>query len=204
MLNLLVFDFDGTIVDSKKVIYRSVKKVLRKYIVKIPKDLPNKLGDKPLRKLLLEFGFSKENSIRIAKEVKLDYIENVSKIKAVKGLNSIRNIKIRKILLTNNSLEYVKAVLKNTGIDFFDEVHTGDYFENKIDEFNKIVRKGGFSKKEILYVGDKPIDVKVARKVGCKVVIMANKASWSTKSEIKRAKPDFILKDLREIAKIVL
>ena len=56
---------------------------------------------------------------------------------------------------------------------------------------------------EVIYVGDRPVDIKLARKVGCKVVVVSNKSSWSTKEDLLENDPNFIIGDLKELKKLI-
>jgi len=51
MIKLVVFDFDGTLADTKSVVFSAIKNTLSKYKYKIPKNLMEtmRVGDRSIK-----------------------------------------------------------------------------------------------------------------------------------------------------------
>ena len=203
MINLIVFDFDGTLVDTWKVVERAIKKSVGKFGYKVSREFLDVLGNWSIEETLERF-LDKNKHIR---EIVLDFVEkkeeNFEKVKAVKNLDAIRKIKQKKIILSNNVSSFIRKVLSNLKVDFFDEVYGADKFKSKEDKFRKIIKKDRLKPSEVVYVGDKPVDVLLARDIGCICVAISQKASWSSRKELLDANPDFLINDLKELEKIV-
>ena len=67
----------------------------------------------------------------------------------------------------------------------------------------KIFEKMKIRPVEAIYIGDRFSDVDYAREAGCYAVAIHNDCSWSTKSAILKEKPDFIIKDFKDLKRIV-
>ena len=97
----------------------------------------------------------------------------------------------------------MQNVLEKFNIGFFNEIYGADKFKSKEDMFEKIIRERGLKKKEVVYVGDRPIDVDLAREIGCYSVIVSNESSWSYPEHILKANPDFVIEDMSDLGKVI-
>ncbi len=68
---------------------------------------------------------------------------------------------------------------------------------------DKLRRKYNLSRSEIMYIGDKDIDVDVARGAGVYSTVIANKSSWSPRKAIAQKKPDYLLTDLSKVIEVI-
>ena len=203
MIKLIVFDFDGTLADSKKTLLSIVSRNLKTKKYKINKEYERKFGDKPLKKGFEDIGISKEEISSMVKKIQEDFIKESRRIRIVNNIEKLREIKIDKIIISNNIKDYIKGALKNKA-RIFNEIHGWPEFKSRKDEeFRKILKKRDISPKDVLYVGDRAIDAIVARKAGCYSVVISNKISWSSKKDILNVKPDFVISDLKELRDVV-
>lgn len=203
MIKLIVFDFDGTLVDTWKVVDDAIRESVGKHGYKIGKRFIRMLGDKPMREMLEHIV---KNSMHLEK-IMLDFIEKKEKsmhhIKRIKSVMKLKQIKQKKIILSNNLSPFIRDILMALEIDFFDEIYGADSFKNKEEKFREIIKEEGLDVREVIYIGDKPIDVVLARKVGCISVVISQKASWSPREELLEAEPDFLISDFGELKRIV-
>jgi len=201
MIKLIIFDFDGTLADSKKRLLGIVSRNLKQEGHKINREFEKRFGDKPLKESLKGFGV--KSASEIIKKIHEDFVKESGKIRLAKNIESLRKIKTKKIVISNNIKRYIAGVLKKNS-RLFDEIHGWPEFnENKIEEIKKILKKKKINPKEAIYAGDRVIDAKVARKVGCISVLVANKISWSPEDELLKAGADYIIPDLKELNKII-
>ena len=203
-IKLIIFDFDGTLVDTRELLLRIVKKRLGEFNYELSKDLIKKFGDSPMDGFLKRTGLKNEMIKEIAKIIHDDYLKEHKKIKPCKNLFSLKDIEKRKIILSNNITPFITASLKFLQVDFFDEVYGGDKFTTKAKAIKKMIKKYGLAPEDIVYVGDRAIDVVVARGAGCYGVIVSNKSSLSPRKEILKKHPDFMIDDLGHLKKILL
>ena len=204
MIKLIVFDFDGTLVDTKEVIFKIVRDTFNKFNYQITSALIKEhLGNSPVGELLKHLGVKQKDINAIIHHSNAQTINSSKKIKQVKSLLVLKNLKQKTIIVSNNVSPFVKAVLENLNITFFDKVYGADNFKTKEQKIKQIMKKEKLSPKEVIYIGDKTIDVDVARKVKCVSVIISHKASWSSRKDVVAKKPDFIIKDFSELKKVI-
>jgi len=210
MIKLIVLDFDGTIADTRKVVEKSIKSSLEKWGFKVNEKFLKALGNAPLKQILplvidrtMMRKFLDEKIHLIAK----DFMEGESKyaggIKLAAHLKLLEGMKERKVIMSNNVSSFIEEVLSNFKIKFFDGIYGADKWKNKIDAFKSIMRRYNVKSNEIVYIGDRPVDVKVAREVGCVSVAISSKISWSSRKDLLDAGPDYLISDLKDLKKII-
>lgn len=203
-MTLIIFDFDGTIVDSKKAYYSAMIKELGKFGLG-EKDVNSAIDmglslRKTLGHLGLNFIVRAYLHWRIMRHVK-NYIREIKKCKDV---SAISKIKASKILVTNSVDDFASRVMKHLKIrKYFSEVYGADDFSDKAEFIKEYLKKRKISPKEVYYVGDRVADVKVSRECRCKSVIISNRCSWDLRKDVLKAKPDFIIGDLKDLQKII-
>jgi phosphoglycolate phosphatase-like HAD superfamily hydrolase len=202
-MKLLIFDFDGTIVDSKAVWY----KVLEKHLGNL--GLSKKEIDD-----VIDLGYNVSENLeelgltKIENAVKMRIINDVSRqagsVKKCKDVDSIKNIKARKILISNSFSEFILPILERLKLkSCFQEIYGADSFDDKEEFVKKYLKIRKISKKEVYYIGDRKADVILARKVGCKRIVISGKCAWDSRKEVLGANPDYILDDIKDLKKII-
>ena len=206
---ILVFDFDGTIADSKKlyvdIIHDSLLKASyiypRSHIIKAlgPKlegTLLNirRFDRKTLRKLSSEindFVIKKAESLKVCKNVK-------------KELHKLRiSGKYRIILLTNSAHDFPEAFLKkNNMIKDFDMILGSEDFEDKEGALKGIARRFKAKPEEIVYIGDKIKDYNIARHAGSRIVL-PYACSWDKSLIANRKYSKVRIENLGKIEKLL-
>ncbi len=204
MIKLIVFDFDGTLVDTKKSIFKIVKDTFDEFNYQITTALLKEhLGNKPIGEILKHLGVKQEDIGSVIRHSNAQTIRASKKIKQADSLLVLKKLKQKKIIVSNNVSPFISAVLENLNITFFDKIYGAEDFETKEQKIKEIMKKEKLSPKEVIYLGDKTVDVDVARSVGCVSVIISHKASWSTRKEVAAKKPDYIIKNFSELQEII-
>lgn len=204
MTKLIIFDFDGTIVDSKTAYYNSIMKHLnpmgfsRKRITEAI-DLGLSLWE-----TLGKFFPSVLYRWWIRRKIMRDVLKEAKTIRKCHDSEHIKDIKTKKILISNSLSEFVIPILKHFKmLRVFDKIYCADDFDNKARFIIDYLKRKKINPRECFYVGDRAADVALARRVKCKSIIVYGKCSWNTKKEIMKARPDFVVPDLILVKKIV-
>jgi phosphoglycolate phosphatase len=201
---VLIFDFDGTIVDTKGIYYKSLNKHLTalgfsKKQVDDAVDLGLNLGE-TIKKLIP----SKIKSWFLKKIIMKDVVRDVNKVKKCRNIDVLREIKVKKILISNSYFDFLNPIIKHLKLKkYFSEIYSADDFDDKAKFIKKYLRKNNLKKEQCLYIGDRVADVEVAREIGMKSVIISNKCSWNSRQELLKAKPDFIISEMKGIKTIL-
>jgi len=204
MTKLLIFDFDGTIADTKSAYYSSIYRNLEK----------KGLGKKEIS-MLIDEGLSLRATLdkiglgfisrwvlhrKIINEVK--YYSN--EIHKCKNVSYIKEIKQKKILVSNSLEEFILPILNHLHLKkYFKEIYGADDFSEKGKFISNYLRKHKILPEESAYIGDRVADVKLARNIGCTGIIVSGKCAWNSKKELDQASPDFIIGDFSELKKVL-
>lgn len=198
-IKLVVFDFDGTIADTRELVLRIISKHLLSFEVKLTERLVGLIGDTPLEKYISSAGIPSPFVRSVVATIQEDYYKEYHKIKPCKNLMALKSIKAHKVIVSNNITFFIEKALNSLRANFFDGVYGSDQFKDKVSMIKSLAKKYRASPSEIMYVGDKAIDVKIAREIGCYSVAIGSKSSWSSRKDLSNEKPDYLLTDLGKI-----
>ena len=203
-MKLVIFDFDGTIADTKAIYYKSIESELRKYGFsqkRIEQAIDFGLS---LRKTFGNLGMGFISRWFLQRRIVNNVKKYSQEIKKCKDVDSIKTIDEEKIIVTNSLKEFAVPILRHLKIKkYFNEVYGADDFSDKTAFISEYLKKNRINKKDCFYAGDRVADVKLARKVGCISVIICGKCAWNSRSELLKAKPDFLIEDIADLKKIV-
>lgn len=208
MIKTIFIDLDGTLSDSKKLAYTSLTKTLSEHEIKFsPKEINKMMGTKT-DKILKELNIKKQQRDSIKKEFYKKVFHGIKKgkIKLCTQIDTLKKLKkdYKIILITNSHKEFAEAEIKKLKIKkLFDEIHTADSFTTKTSAIKKSLKKNKLSKKEAVYIGDRFSDVRYAKKAKIFSIAIHNKCSWSSRKEILKEQPDFIIKDFKNLKKVL-
>lgn len=208
MIKAVLFDFDGTISDARKLTFETMYSVLiEKGYDFEKKKFEHLMGVKTadiLKGLDIHVDYKKINKvfyrrvIRGAKEGKLNLCVSIEPLKELK------KEKIKLIVISNSHTRFVKASARALKIKkLFKKIYGSESFNTKDEMLEKLFKKMKIRPVEAIYVGDRFSDVDYAREAGCYAVAIHNQCSWSTKAAILKEKPDFIIKDFKDLKRIV-
>ncbi|MEM4647715.1 MAG: HAD hydrolase-like protein [Candidatus Pacearchaeota archaeon] len=200
---IFFIDFDGTLVDSCEAHLKSFNEIFLNnnlppiYYYKFIKIFGLRT-EKIIKKLFPKLNNNKIKKLR--NEKKKIFLEKYYKlVKIFPNVNSTLR-KLRKdyflILFTNSSREEIKKIAKYTKLrlDYFDMII-------KKEEINKIKNK--IKNIEKFIVGDSFVDILYAKKIKAKSIIVINKDNKKILDEIKKYRPNYIIKNFYDILKIV-
>jgi len=202
---LLIFDLDGTLIDTREDITRAVNEMLVYY--KLPEkkvwEVTGLVGDGILK--LVERCVSDKNiNINEAVEVFKDNYKKhmLDTTKPYPGITEVLSelSDKTKAVLTNKAFSFSKAILDGLNLTpFFDIIVGGDTLPVKKpnpDGLKYILQKTGISKSRAVMIGDGKNDMLTAKKVGISSIFVTYGFYRLNKNEINS---DFIINDPREI-----
>jgi len=203
---VLIFDFDGTIANTKDLYYKTIFDEIKSFgYTKNQIEEAIEFGLN-LRRTLRKLGFGWLISWFVKNKIMKKVLSEAEKIKKCKDVDEIKKIdkKIKKILITNSLKQFAVPILKHLKLKkYFPEIYGAEDFEDKAEFIKSYLIKNKINRKNCYYIGDRVADVEVAKKGGCKSIIVSNRCSWDSRKEIIKAGPDFIISDLAEIKEIV-
>jgi phosphoglycolate phosphatase len=205
---LILFDLDGTLINSKESIVNSTITTLTKYSKEFPsKDQIEKTVGVPIINLLKKYV---DNSLldQAVTEFREHLIVETPKttelypdtIVVLKELSSkCHTLKV----VTNKKTFLAKKILKSMGINsYFNEVIGIDLGYPKPSPSMLLLAAKSHKSSEVVMVGDRPEDVTAAKEAGFKSVFVDHGTVVRADAEVLN--PDFLINNLEELLNLDL
>ncbi|HDL02414.1 MAG TPA: HAD family hydrolase [Candidatus Pacearchaeota archaeon] len=217
VIKAVFFDFDGTISDAKKIARDSMIQTLDEFGYDYDrKKLVKLLGIRThliLKGLGLKFGGrSSVVGGRGLEAVRNKFYKYFTRAAVEGGIKPCVSLKplwelgkdVPLIVISNARTSYLRASIRRLKIEgLFKGVYGEEKFESKDGMMNKLFKKMKVDAGDVVYVGDRFSDIDFARKAGCIAVAIHNKCSWSTLREIRREKPDYIVRNFYGLRRLI-
>ncbi|MGN0526977.1 MAG: HAD family hydrolase [Acutalibacteraceae bacterium] len=171
---LVIFDLDGTILDTLQDLTNSVNYALKKsgYPVRTVEEIKKFVGNGILRliKLSVPNGASKEETDIVFNDFKLHYKQNSNVFtKPYEGIadviKELRNNGIKTAIVSNKADFAVQDLCKEYFPGCFDYAvgeRDGVLKKPAPDSVNTVLKTLGFEKNEAVYIGDSEVDIKTS------------------------------------------
>ncbi|MCW3111208.1 MAG: HAD-superfamily hydrolase, subfamily variant 3 [Segetibacter sp.] len=176
----VIFDMDGTLLESTEADYRAWEKVFNDYNQELPYEkYAPLLGVKSADVIKNEIGFSDEQDVKRVLKEKFDYFVeyvNENPIKPVLAaeafLKSLAHYPIKVALATSSRKEKMQMVLKQLNfLQYFETIVTGDEVANgkpAPDIFLLAAKRLGLEPTDCMVVEDGPVGVAAAKSANMK------------------------------------
>ncbi len=207
-IKLIIFDFDGTLADSKDFHQQGLINSLKKEGLTIKKSFINKKLGMKTTDILKGMHITNGRKIRrIFQDIDDEKTKNIRKVKLIgKTKETIRSLSRnhKLIILSNAETEFVKEVCKREKIfRYFTEIIGEQKFSTKATEIKKLLKRGNYKKNQVIFIGDRYTDVENGEKAGIITVAVSNKYSWSSKKDLLNQSPDFLILKIEDVIRII-
>ncbi len=146
MVNTLIFDFDGTIVDSVGIGIEIYNEIAEEYNFKKlnPSDLIE-LGKLPIAKKCNVLGITLAQIPLLAHKVNEKFKDNISKIKVFdkmkEVLHTLDKEKYSLHIISSNTESTIKEVLQRNDLDIFKSIYSSKNIFGKHHVINSFIKK---------------------------------------------------------------
>ena len=211
MIKLLIYDLDGTLINSRADIAYSVNGMLKQlgFSELSESVISDHVGEgvTHLMKSVLKLSSSQDTEQLIERAVKLyrgRYAEHLlDETKLYPGVQKVlEHFKSRKqAVVTNKPEDSSHKILRGLGIDsYFFRIVGGDQkFAKKPspDSVFELMRFTGAQPKETVFIGDSDIDIQTGKNAGIHTIGITY--GFKTREHVENAGPDFIFDDLNAL-----
>ncbi len=206
MFTSIIFDFDGTLVDSREIFLLVYRRLASKY--QLPELTPEKLEtlkNLPIVDRFKAMRYPIYRLPRVYREMKKAYREHLPSLQPYPGIKDIlaalagRGYILH--ILSSNSRENIAQFLKVHQIDFFSGVTSSPGLFGKHRTINQLTRDFRIKKGEALYVGDELRDIEACRTAG--ISILAVTWGYDSPALLSRGNPDFMVDRPEDILELL-
>jgi len=204
-LSAIIFDLDGTLVDSSEAIAECINYALtRKGLPQAdPQVIKRSIGT-PLEEMFAPFIESDPTDLvpLYREQYKRVFLEKTHLLPGVKeALDSIKKRNYRLAVATTKPRYFADPILEHLGIRaFFDAVAGGEevsQLKPAPDLLLLAMKRLDAKAHETLCVGDHPVDIAAADSAGIRVICVAT-GFWG-KSELEKQNPAAVIANLQEL-----
>jgi phosphoglycolate phosphatase len=213
-MDLVIFDLDGTLIDSKEDLANSVNATLKwtgrppvspevvaTYVGNgAPVLVRRALGRDATEE---EVGKALEYFLAYYREHMLDHTRLYPGVR--EGLDELRSAGVRMAVLTNKPVRFSQAIIDGLGLNnYFFRVYGGNSFDQKKPSpvgVERLLEETRAGRDQTLMVGDSWVDVKTARNAG----VAAAGVNWGLQPEsLREEAPDLLVDRMAELTAFVL
>jgi len=206
MYKAIIFDLDGTLVDSYPGIHQSLNEMLRTlHLAEVDTSTVKRRVGRGVINLVqqsvppemvergLEFFRSSYNQTHLTGTFLLPDVKE--------SLDILKNRKIAMALASNKPAEFTRNILVHLKIDSYFAECAGP--EGEIHPkphpsmLRFLMRKLNVTGKETLYVGDMTLDAETARNAGVDLALIPT--GGHSVDELQAAKPDYLLNSVKDL-----
>lgn len=200
-MKVLLFDFDGVVVDSFSIVYKISKSVLSKYGVNIKnKNDFLKLYKRNWYESVKEFGVSESEIKKIVNHIADKLSQAYSKVKPFENMKAVlkklsANNKV--IIITSSPGKCVEEYLRKNGFPKL-KVIGAEKETSKVKKIKLMEKK--FPDDDICYIGDTAGDIKEGKTAKVKTVAVT--WGYHKKKTLVSENPDFVVDSPKELFKL--
>lgn len=206
MITQIIFDLDGTLVDSLEIFIKIGNEMAEKYGYKsLNEEKIKELLLLPMKKRIESLKIPVYKIPKMGFEMLSTFNTYAAQVKPIEGvkemLKYLHEDGYRLNIVSSNSVHNIETFLKANELNLFDNIQSSKGLFEKHVTIGKLISRLGVKKEQVIYIGDEQRDVEACKKIGIKVISVL----WGFDSLelIKKAKPDFIVSNPNEIVEII-
>lgn len=201
MYKHIIFDFDGTLVNSENTIKKVVKELMNEHSFKIDYEIDfNKIREISLwKKAKLIFFLT-----LVRKKFEKRYHDEIEKVKMFDKMESIIS-KLNECgyhlsIISMNSKDTINNYFDTKGLSIFKHILSAQGY-TKFKPIKNYLKKNKLNRDEVVYLGDEIGDIKACRKNNIDIISV----TWglNSKEKLMKGNPTYIADTPEEIISIL-
>ena len=200
----VIFDFDGTLVDSLPLVVRIANQMVPK--LNITDDELAKIREMPAREIIKYSGIPYWQLLRLMIKGKKIMSQHLDELKVFKGIDElIKNLHKKGFqisVVSSNTEDNIRKVLKREGIEqYFSGVYGNVGLFSKYRVFKTVLKHQKATAADAIYVGDEVRDIESARKGHIAVISV----TWGYNGEaiLSKYHPNYLAHTPQQLLQII-
>jgi phosphoglycolate phosphatase len=206
MNKCILFDFDGTMADSRTLAVELYNDLAEKYrYEKIKEHDIEALSKLSIKERLKVLGVPFYKLPSLVMEMKRNYSGSIDSLHVVEGLPSLisdlKSAGHRLYILSTNSRPIIERFLSNHQITGFDHTYCERSLFGKSKKIDQFIKKHRIKQQDAVYIGDELRDIIACKQSGIQMIAV----SWGYDSPelLSEGNPDFLVSHPEEIMSLV-
>jgi len=203
MNTVLIFDYDGVIVDSLDIFMKFFINSCKEHGWK---EISSKhdflsLFNGNMYEKMMKLGMTKQDILTIVLQVKkglLNHLEDLHLFPNMKQTLMDLSNQHTLCISTSNETSVVKNFLKLHQLSCFTQIYGSDIHHSKIKKIEMI--KKSYPAKNHVYIGDTIGDIEEGKKA--KVITIGVTWGWHSKEKLQQSNPDYLAESIQDLTKI--
>ncbi|MGK7920503.1 MAG: HAD-IA family hydrolase [Trichodesmium sp.] len=206
MIKVVIFDFDGTLVDTFDLIFEITNRLSGEFGYKETKkeEIPQIEKLSPLQ-LINQSGISIFKVPFLLRKIRTEFHQEIEKVKFFAGMKetlfSLKNKGYQLGIITSNGEENVSTILQKYDLLIFDFIVSGTTLFGKHKIIRKYLKSQKIQPEEIVYVGDETRDINSAKKA--KVKAIAVTWGFNSRDALSEYQPDALVDKPEELIEVI-
>lgn len=206
MIKQIIFDLDGTLVDSLDIFIKIGNEMAHRYGYQpITQEKIKELLKLPMRKRIESLKIPVFKIPRIGVEILNAFNSYAAEIKPIEGiaemLHTLHGKGYGLNIVSSNSVHNIETFLKVNHLELFDNIQSSKGLFGKHVTIGRLITKLGAAKEDVIYIGDEQRDVEASRKIGIRVISVL--WGFDSKELLEKVEPHFYAEKPGDIVEII-
>ncbi len=207
-IKLIIFDFDGTIADTVKIIEKTEKKICKEHGYS-ELNIAKRLKNETFKKIFLnEIKNHPTHILPQYLRFKKEFSKNLKNIKIFDNMINIINklsndflIGLLTTNISNTAEDDIKNILIKNNLKKFEFITKAKILSGKKDYINNIIKNYNLNPNQVILIGDSPSDIIASN--DNKINSIAVLWGYSSKEMLEKENPTYIANTPLELIDII-
>ncbi len=207
MLKAVIFDFDGTLADTRQILYKVYDRLSEKHkLPPIPHDRLDHFRSMTIRERFKVFNVPLLKLPALLREglpIYNEYIEAAEPYRGIEEMvHQLREAGLLMTIVSSNAIGNIKHFLEAHRLDIFDRVQATPGLFGKHHTIKRLLHDLKLEPAEAIYVGDEFRDIAACKKVPISIISVT--WGYDHVNLLRQGEPDYLADRPEEIVSLLL
>jgi len=203
----IIFDFDGTIVDSLDFFVEFIFNEANKLGYELTqKEIKNMIRNKNLRHIIKDYKLSKLHILYIVWKLRRDFKKVLEEVKIFDGIDILLRDLDKKYdvyLLSSNDKKHILKIFDKYSLNsYFKKTYFKSSLFGKHQILKKVLKKNNLEKDSVVYIGDELRDFQACQKINIDCINVSY--GFNSKKLLKTENKEYVVNSIDELRNLLL